>query len=115
MSGYLFTKWLYNSGAQSLQVVTLCIPNPEWQGFGTDDQTTRVNASLSFNYLTSFNIRTLSTQSANNGNDVTGLMYVPDLPADSTCVNASRPYVPQNVTRQANLPNTDYEIGRAHV
>ncbi|KXT08396.1 hypothetical protein AC579_7312 [Pseudocercospora musae] len=110
MSGYLFTKWLYNSGAQSLQVVTLCIPNPEWQGFGTDDQTTRVNASLSFNYLTSFNIRTLSTQSANNGNDVTGLMYVPDLPPDSACVNASRPYVPQNVTRQANLPNTDYDL-----
>lgn len=110
MSSYLFTKWLYSAAAQSLQVVTLCIPNPEWQGFGTDDETTRVNASLSFNYLTSFNIRTLSTKSANSGSDVTGLLYVPDLSDDSPCVNISEPYVPQNVTRQANLPNTDYDL-----
>lgn len=40
---------------------------------------------------------------------MTGLLYVPDLDEDDPCVNASAPYVPKNVTRQANLPDQDYQ------
>ncbi|KAK4503927.1 hypothetical protein PRZ48_004842 [Zasmidium cellare] len=98
-----------SKGAQSLQVITLSIPNPEWQGIGSSGDAQRINASISFNYLTSFDIRTLSTVGASNGNDVTGLLYVPDLDEGDPCTNSSAQYLPQNVTRQANLPNQDYQ------
>lgn len=98
-----------SKGAQSVQVITLSIPNPEWQGVGSSDEAQRINASLSFNYLTSFDIRTLSTVGASSGNDVTGLLYVPDLDEDDPCINSSAPYIPQNVTRMANLPDQDYQ------
>lgn len=41
---------------------------------------------------------------------MSGLLYTPDLAADDPCVNASAPYVPANVTRQSDLPDTDYDL-----
>lgn len=112
MASFVFTEWYSNwhdAGAQSLQVITLTIPNPEWQGWGGDDQATRVNASISFTYLSSFDIRTLSSRSANSG-DITGLLYIPDIAPDSPCRNTTAPYIPQNATRKENLPMTDYNL-----
>ena len=101
----------YPTGAQSLELVTLVFSDPEWtpSNSGNSDFQ-RVNSSISFSYLTSFNIRTLSTNSATPGTDVTGLLYTPDLPAGDPCIEASAADVPANVTRQINLPNTDYDL-----
>ncbi|EME46451.1 hypothetical protein DOTSEDRAFT_70447 [Dothistroma septosporum NZE10] len=96
--------------AQSLQVITLVINNPEWHNRPTGDPAVQVNASISFEHVTSFVIRTLASNGANSGDDVTGLLYVPDLPANDPCINTTAPYVPQNATRQANLPMTDYDL-----
>ncbi|CAK3946896.1 RING finger membrane [Lecanosticta acicola] len=98
-------------GAQSVQVITLQIPNPEWaQGYSTNEGHRITNSSLGYNFLTNFDIRTLSTTGAQSGNDVTGLLYVPNLDSDDPCLNASAPYIPQNATRRSNLPATDYDL-----
>ena len=65
---------------------------------------------MSFEYPNSFDILTLSTTGAIVGSDVTGLLYVPDLAPSDPCINASAPYVPQNVTRRSNLPRTNYNL-----
>lgn len=95
--------------AQSLQVVTLDLPNPAYDPDAAEDYH-RINSNMSFTYLTTFNLRTLSTNGATPGDDVSGLLYTPDLPTNSACVAASAPYVPANATRRANLPSTDYDL-----
>lgn len=55
-------------------------------------------------------MRTLSTNTVDAGAIVEGLLYVPDLTTSDPCYNISKQYVPHNVTRQANLPSTDYSL-----
>ncbi|TKA46733.1 hypothetical protein B0A54_03689 [Friedmanniomyces endolithicus] len=95
--------------ATSLQVITLDLPNPDYANPESSSYA-RVNSSLAFEYLTTFDIRTLSTNGIASGDDVAGLLYTPDLLPTSECINASAPYVPANATRLANLPNTDYDL-----
>lgn len=65
-----------------------------------------VNSSLSYTYVTSGDVRTLSTTGATPGSDRTGYLYVPDLGTTAdACSNASSLYVPSNVTRQQDLPS----------
>ncbi|EMC98926.1 hypothetical protein BAUCODRAFT_145927 [Baudoinia panamericana UAMH 10762] len=97
------------ASAQSLQVVTFDFPNPDYTS-SLPQTSHRINASISFTYLTSFNLRTLSSNAASPGDDVSGLLYVPDLDPTSACNNASAQYIPQNVTRRANLPNQNYYL-----
>ncbi|KAI0468399.1 hypothetical protein F4859DRAFT_506016 [Xylaria cf. heliscus] len=55
------------------------------------------------------NITTLSTNSVpTTKGTVQGLLYVPDLSYDDSCFDLSNQYIPENATRQANLPPTDY-------
>ncbi|KAK5702680.1 hypothetical protein LTR97_003626 [Elasticomyces elasticus] len=94
--------------AKSLSVLTLDLPNPE---YARSDQTyEKVNDTYGFHYYLNSNIRTLSTNGISAGHDLNGLLYTPDLDPTSTCVNASAPYVPANVTRIDNLPDTDYDL-----
>jgi hypothetical protein len=62
--------------------------------------------SISFEYNLPSTIRTLSSNNASPGNDLTGLMYLPLLNADDSCNAAIPQYTPANVTTQNNLPNT---------
>ena len=39
-----------------------------------------------------------------------GFLYVPDLDDDDPCVDISSQYIASNVTRQANLPQTDFTL-----
>ncbi|KAI0158349.1 hypothetical protein GGR57DRAFT_460063 [Xylariaceae sp. FL1272] len=41
---------------------------------------------------------------------VRGLLYVPDLDGDDPCNTVIDQYIPSNVTRQKNLPDTDYKL-----
>ena len=93
-----------------MQVITLAFADPDTTPPGQQTEFQRINSSISYTSLNSFNIRTLSTNSANAGTDVTGLLYTPDLIDGDPCINASAPYVPSNVTRQANLPDTDFDL-----
>jgi len=56
------------------------------------------------------NLQTLSTRNADLDGTISGFLYVPDLSKDDTCYNISQEYVPANVTRQANLPPTDFTL-----
>ncbi|KAK1064093.1 hypothetical protein LTR12_007830 [Friedmanniomyces endolithicus] len=95
--------------ATSFQVITLDLPNPDYAN-PESSSFQRVNSSYAFEYLTTFDIRTLSTNGVASGDDVSGLLYTPDLLPTSECINASAPYVPANATRLANLPDTDYDL-----
>lgn len=66
----------------------------------------RVNVSISFEQFEQNQVRTLSTNS--NGAGTEGLLYVPDLDPSDPCIKISSQYVPNNVTRRANLPTTQY-------
>ena len=55
-------------------------------------------------------METLSTNSVNAGAVVKGLLYVPDLDKTDPCINSTKPYIPSNATRQANLPPQDYHL-----
>ncbi|KAA8575704.1 hypothetical protein EYC84_004817 [Monilinia fructicola] len=54
--------------------------------------------------------KTLSTHNADTSGLIGGFLYVPDLDQDLACYNISKQYVPSNVTRQANLPSTDFTL-----
>jgi hypothetical protein len=90
------------TAAQAINVLTLAFPDPS--GPDPGGQPDRINSSISFAYNQQQNIRTLSTNGASSGNDVTGLLYTPDLAQDDPCLNASLPYVPINATRPSNFP-----------
>ncbi|MDI1490347.1 MAG: hypothetical protein OHK93_001547 [Ramalina farinacea] len=77
------------------------IPNP-------DPIRSRVNVSQAFD-LSINNVVTLSTNTANGNDDIAGLLYVPTLSPTDPCANASKQYVPNNVTRLENLPPTQYQ------
>lgn len=88
----------------SLQAFPLILPNPEWS---TSTTSYRVNSSLAFTYTSQFStLQTLSVSGASPGSEITGLLYVPVLNHTDSCLDASAPYVPKNVTRRANLPHT---------
>ena len=94
--------------AVSIQTSVLIIPNPEWPA--TDDDFDRVPSNFSFYMELDDNIRTLSTNTVSRGDDINGLLYVPDLQPSDPCRDLLKPFVPSNVTRQVNLPPTDYVL-----
>jgi hypothetical protein len=49
-------------------------------------------------------VQTLSTTNASPGNDLTGLLYLPELDPGDSCMSTIPKYVPENVTSQINLP-----------
>ncbi|KAK3114848.1 hypothetical protein LTR53_006385 [Teratosphaeriaceae sp. CCFEE 6253] len=98
--------------ATSLTSVTYVLPNPDFVDPAQHPapRPARVNSTLSFAYLTSFNLRTLSTNGASPGKAASGLLYTPTLTPGSPCINASGPYVPANATRIQNLPDAEYDL-----
>ncbi|KAI4258119.1 MAG: hypothetical protein LQ352_001362, partial [Teloschistes flavicans] len=66
-------------------------------------QKTRANVSLAYENFVQDNIRVLSPN-ANANSDIEGLLFVPDYPDGSPCINQTSQYIPQNATRQGDLP-----------
>ena len=64
-----------------------------------------MNSTISFSFDLQQDIRTLSSNGAAGGNDITGLLYTPDLAQNDPCFNASLSYVPSNATKPSNFPN----------
>ncbi|KAL9103603.1 MAG: hypothetical protein Q9163_001367 [Psora crenata] len=91
--------------AQSLDTFLLAFSDPVTTNLAPGRL--RVNESLFFELHTD-NVQTLSTNTANQGSDIEGLLYVPSLDPSDPCVNASSEYVPTNVTRLQDLPQIEY-------
>lgn len=99
-----------SAGATSLSVITVTFPNPEWSPTASTTFQ-RLNASLSFLFSSPSHIVTLSSNSATPGQDVTGLLYTPILPAGNDgCRTAGDYTIPSNATTRANLPKADYDL-----
>ncbi|KAI9682916.1 MAG: hypothetical protein M1829_006352 [Trizodia sp. TS-e1964] len=94
--------------AEKIDSFVLICPNLEWaQNFDDFD---RVLPNISYTKFIDSNIQTLSSSTISGGQDIYGFLYVPDLLPNDPCTNLSSRYVPSNVTRQANLPRTDYDL-----
>jgi hypothetical protein len=65
---------------------------------------------LSFELKDNDSIRTLSTSVTGNGDNVKGLLYVPQLQSDDPCYNTTKSYVPGNVTRRSDLPDSGFSL-----
>lgn len=70
---------------------------------------TVVNQTIGFTYEDT-QIRTLSSNNPGNQDLIQGLLYVPELPEDSACINITSPYVPKNVTRISDFRGSSYPI-----
>lgn len=73
----------------------------------TDDCQPNMSYSES---IKSSSFRTLSPHNVPADGKMRGFLYVPDLLASDPCANLSKQYIPSNVTRQANLPHTDFTL-----
>ncbi|CZT12090.1 uncharacterized protein RAG0_16048 [Rhynchosporium agropyri] len=69
-----------------------------------------VKSNISFTQFADDELRTLSTRNADQDGTINGFLYVPDLKPDDGCHNISQKYMPSNVTRTANLPQTDFTL-----
>ncbi|KAL2001685.1 hypothetical protein VTN02DRAFT_1406 [Thermoascus thermophilus] len=67
-----------------------------------------VNESISFRMVLDGTVQTLSTNNSPDGHSLKGLMFVPSLDPHDPCSNETAPFVPRNVTREADLPDLGY-------
>ncbi|QSZ29504.1 hypothetical protein DSL72_004018 [Monilinia vaccinii-corymbosi] len=99
---------------KELDNFVLLFPDEEWSTLATNDQLTSVisqlNPNISYAESISDNLQTLSTHNADASGLIGGFLYVPDLDQELACYNTSKQYLPSNVTRQANLPPTDFTL-----
>ncbi|OTA98711.1 hypothetical protein M426DRAFT_258190, partial [Hypoxylon sp. CI-4A] len=94
----------------------LLFSNPSWSDGHSIPSTilrniTALSSHIAYSEDILGNITTLSTTSVPTANGVVqGLLYVPDLSDDDPCQNLTEGYIPKNVTRQVNLPTTNYNL-----
>ncbi|KAK4245375.1 hypothetical protein C7999DRAFT_34288 [Corynascus novoguineensis] len=94
----------------------LLFSNPSWKGGSTISSTvirniTALSGDLSYSAQFAGNTTTLSTRFASVTNGaMSGLLFVPDLPAGDSCNQETAPYVPLSAVRQADLPPTNYHL-----
>ncbi|KAK0124041.1 hypothetical protein ONS95_009026 [Cadophora gregata] len=94
-----------------IETFVLLFPNDEWSDTGYDDSlVAQLRPNVSFTQFADDNLQTLSTRNANQDGTISGFLYVPDLNTDDACYNLTKQYAPANVTRTANLPQTDFTL-----
>ena len=116
-SRYLFTSPSYSGGKKTPSTIvrnltassTVSAIRPRIQ-IGNTSSHIAYNQPSYFGVIEE-NFTTLSSDFAPSGNGVIqGLLYVPDLASGDPCQNAVDTIIPANVTRQANLPPTNYNL-----
>ncbi|KAI1413194.1 hypothetical protein F5Y13DRAFT_161766 [Hypoxylon sp. FL1857] len=101
---------------QTVRNVVLLFSNPSWSDGHSIPSTilrniTALSSQIAYSEDLLGNITTLSTTSVSTTNGVVqGLLYVPDLEENDPCQNTTAQYIPANVTRQVNLPTTNYNL-----
>ncbi|KAL1988033.1 hypothetical protein VTN96DRAFT_1557 [Rasamsonia emersonii] len=69
-----------------------------------------VNQSISFRYVLDGTIQTLSSNNPPAEDSFRGLLFVPSLDPRDVCNKITEPFIPQNVTRERDLPEYDHDI-----
>ncbi|KAL5315078.1 hypothetical protein ACEPPN_017729 [Leptodophora sp. 'Broadleaf-Isolate-01'] len=98
---------------EDIETFVLLFPNDEWSdttNLHAETVVAQLRPNVSFTQFADSNLKTLSTRNANQDGTISGFLYVPDLNTNDGCYNISKQYVPSNVTRTANLPQTDYTL-----
>ena len=92
-----------STAASSLTIYALDLSNK-----GGNLETHRVSSNFSYEFQNG-NVQTLW---ANNeqGDDIEGLLYVPDLPPSVSCNGSDVFAIPSNVTRRSDLPPANYAV-----
>ncbi|KAG0138175.1 hypothetical protein HOY82DRAFT_535093 [Tuber indicum] len=94
--------------AHSLHASVLILPNPQLSSPEHLAYVPRVKKNITFAIDISTNIRTLHTGVASQGDDISGLLYVPMVNETTTCHGLSS--VPTNVTHKDDLPDAIYDL-----
>ncbi|KAK4153240.1 hypothetical protein C8A00DRAFT_15509 [Chaetomidium leptoderma] len=90
--------------------------NPSWSGLGTVSNTvirniTALSSDMAYSARFAGNTTVLSTRFTGSGNgDISGLLYVPDLPYGDPCVSETASHIPLSVVRQSDLPPTNFHL-----
>ncbi|KAI5864888.1 hypothetical protein GGS23DRAFT_562260 [Durotheca rogersii] len=101
---------------QTIRNVVLLFSNPTWSDGRSIPGTilrniTALSSQIAYSENLLGNITTLSTTSVPTTNGVIqGLLYVPALAKGDPCRELAANHIPQNVTRRANLPTTNYNL-----
>ncbi|KEY71140.1 hypothetical protein S7711_00962 [Stachybotrys chartarum IBT 7711] len=94
----------------------LLFSNPVWGGANTVPTTivrniTALSSQLAYEARLSNNLTVLTTTNADpNHGVISGLLYVPDIDHMASCNAEQYDFIPRNVTRQNNLPPTNYNL-----
>lgn len=91
---------------QNIDIFVAEFPQPTSYDSSTHGK--QVSANISYDLSLNQNLRTLSTNNANNIDDLEGFLYVPDVTTPQLC--ASTQYIPPNVTRHSDVPSSQYNI-----
>lgn len=67
-------------------------------------------SNISYELFLNQNLRTLSTNNANNVDNIEGFLYVPDLTSTDPCTNTSTQYIPQTATRLLDVQPLQYDV-----
>ncbi|KAL8926925.1 MAG: hypothetical protein Q9172_001586 [Xanthocarpia lactea] len=69
----------------------------------------RANISVTYETFIQDDIRVLS-KNTNGNRDVEGMIYVPEYPGGSSCIDQTSQYIPQNATRLGDLPSVERQF-----
>ncbi|KAI1259252.1 hypothetical protein F5Y18DRAFT_433537 [Xylariaceae sp. FL1019] len=96
---------------QTIRNVVLLFNGPQSSPSATISNVTAISSQFAYEGVIPDNITTLTDNYVSPQDGlVRGLLYVPDLDADDPCNTVADQYIPSNVTRQKNLPDTDYKL-----
>ncbi|KAM5355362.1 hypothetical protein ACJ41O_002008 [Fusarium nematophilum] len=110
-------EYVLEASLTEIRNVVLLFSNPVWSGASTVPSTIIRNltalsqSQLAYEERITSNITTLTSANADTRNGlIQGLLYVPDLDNDPACDDQQYEFIPENVTRRANLPPTNYNL-----
>lgn len=97
---------------EQIENAVLLLSNPVWRGAHTVPSTMSLNISdLTYKDTLTQNLTTLTRTNLQTSNGVIqGLLYVPDIPTSNPCHEQQYEYIPRNVTTQAQLPPTNFNL-----
>ncbi|KZF22046.1 hypothetical protein L228DRAFT_247659 [Xylona heveae TC161] len=94
--------------AQDIEAFVVVVENQEWSNGPL--QVVSLENSSEFHYRLDGDIRTLSSDTVQTGDTITGFLYVPDIDKADVCSNIAQQFIPANATRRADLPGPDFNL-----
>ncbi|KAG9242788.1 hypothetical protein BJ878DRAFT_154254 [Calycina marina] len=94
-------------GVEQIETVVLLFPNIAWT---KSQKVAQLQPDISFAQAVNKGALEILSAGFSSGHDIRGFTYVPDLDTKSYCHKLSESLVPNNVTRLADLPRSDFTL-----